>query len=303
MKTIAASAYPPSDWPRSGRLRKPYTFHRVRIVEGDATTAAPGPELPERDWQLAVHHLKGPINPYLLRLEHGHYPSIVRFVEQLGLDELTLWGASPDDRDTYLTEPWERLLADIWHLTDGVAMIPADHLMDAWSVGSQADAFREEQTKLREAFAYAAQSEGADQTIRFLRDYRKITHRSVGLESWSFPNPELYLTTWPVQPMDDEETLALVEAPAHIFARAWLELYDELQASGAPQICPRCNTPFIGSRRNQTYCTRDCQDRDYGQRRRRGEHRREYERMYQRKRRGTITSDEFETWKKRQGRK
>jgi predicted nucleic acid-binding Zn ribbon protein len=300
VNTTPASEYPPGKWPRTSRLWKPYTFHPIRVVEGDTPTAIPNPDQSERDRQLAVHHLKGPIHPHLLRLVPGSHDSIVDFAEKLGLDELILWGMSLGD--DYLTAPWLQLRVDMRHLDDGVATIPAVHLLEAWGFGSQTEAFAKEQTRLHEAYQYATDY-GADETVLFLRDYWRVTHPEAGLESWSFPNPEMNLVTWPVEPIDpmgDVESLALVEAPAHIFARAWLELYDSLQASGAPKICPRCGTPFLGVRKGQTYCSEECQETDYG-RRRRSDYRREYERMYQRMRRGAITRDEFADWKKRQG--
>jgi hypothetical protein len=279
----------------------PYTFHPIRIVDGDTPTAIHNPEMSDHDWQLAAHHLKGPIHAHLLRLVPGSYDSIVGFAEKLGLDELIRWGVNLDDG--YLSAPWHQLYQDMRDLDDGVVTIPAVHLLEAWGFGSQTTAFTEEQTRLHETYQYAADY-GADQTILFLRDYWRVTHPEAGLESWSFPNPEMNLVTWPVEPIDpmgDVETLALVEAPAHIFARAWLELYDGLQERGAPNFCPRCSTPFIGSQKGQKYCSRECQDADYG-RRRRSDYRREYERMYKRMERGTITRNDFTGWKKRQGR-
>jgi hypothetical protein len=288
MKTVPISKYPPADWPRSERLRKPYTFHPVRVVEGDTQTTPRDPNLSGRDYQLAVRHLKGPIHPHLLRLQPGSYPSIERFVEQLGFDELMLWGMGLDE--DYLTKPWHQLGENLEHIEDGFSTIPKDHLERAWCWGSQQDAFEDEQGRLRQAFDIAQRSEHADEAIRTMREATGV-----------WPKPDIRLILWPFSPDSDEEMATIVETPADIFARAWLELYDELQDNGIPSRCPTCGTPFIG-RDGQVHCTRDCQLRDYGQRRR-GNYRRGYERMYQRMRRGTITPDEFEAWKKRQGRK
>ena len=148
MNTTPAAQYPPGKWPRTGRLRKPYTFHPIRIVDGDTPTAIHNPDQSEPDWQLAVHHLKGPIHAHLLRLVPGSYDSIVGFAEKLGLDELILWGMSLGD--DYLTAPWRQLAEDMSHLDDGVATIPAVHLLKAWGLGSQTEAFAEEQTRLQE---------------------------------------------------------------------------------------------------------------------------------------------------------
>ena len=180
------------------RFRKPYTFHPIRIVDGDTPTAIRNPDRSGRDWQLAVHHLKGPIHAHLLRLVPGSHDSIVDFAEKLGLDELILWGMSLGD--DYLTAPWRQLVEDMSPLDDGVATIPAIHLLEAWGFGSQTESFAEEQTRLREAFQYAADY-GADQTILFLRDYWRVTHPEAGLKSWSFPKPEMMLVTWPVEPV------------------------------------------------------------------------------------------------------
>lgn len=299
MKTIPASEYPAQDWPRPSPLRKPYTFHRVRVDATDSDPAERDPDQSERDWQLAVHHLRGPIQPHLSRLVPGDIDSIVKFVERLGLDELAIWGMTLESDK--LNEPWHRLYADLTPLDNGVATVPQTHLSEAWA--SAAVPFAEEQTRLDEAYRYAARSEGADQTIRFLRDHWRSGPRGTHLKTRTFPHPEIDLVTWPIKPVDDAETLAIVESPAHILARAWLELYDHLQANGAPKICKGCQSPFIGTRSDQEYCTRECQLQSHGKdRRNRDSYRREYERMYQQKRRGTITDAQFAAWKKRQGR-
>jgi endogenous inhibitor of DNA gyrase (YacG/DUF329 family) len=279
----------------------PYTFHPVRVVDGDTPTATHSPELSVRGWQLAAHHLKGPIHAHLMKLVPGSYDSIVAFAEKLGLDELIAWGMTLDD--DYLAEPWHQLYDDMGSLDDGIATIPAIHLLEAWGLGSQTEAFTQEQTRLREAYQHAADY-GADETILFQRDYWRVAYPEANLESSSFPKPEITLVTWPVEPidpMDRGEPLALVERPAHIFARAWLELYDDLQERGAPQFCPRCKTPFISTVNSQRYCSRECQDRDYG-RKRDTEYRRHYQRMYKRMQRGTLSQEEFTAWKQRQGR-
>jgi hypothetical protein len=221
----------------------------------------------------------------------------VRFAERLGLDELMIWGMGLEDSG--LDEPWHQIYRDLSKLTDGVANVPRAHIVEAWTAARQV--FADERTRLEEAYRYSAQSEGADATILFLRDH--IRSRTGNLKSQMFPHPEIDLVTWPIKPVDDAETLAIVEAPNGIFARAWLELYDDLQVSGAPKLCSGCQTPFIGVRDDQEYCTRECQLRTHGRTRRsRDSYRREYESMYKKMKRGTITDAEFESWKKRQGR-
>jgi hypothetical protein len=60
--------------------------------------------------------------------------------------------------------------------------------------------------------------------------------------------------------------------------------------------------PFIGARTSQLYCNEDCRiehgDRAYS----RDPYRRGYLKLKQRVRRGTMTPEELETWKRRQGR-
>ncbi len=284
MKTPGPARWPTGDWPRAARIRKPYTFHRVRI-DNELDPLASRRE--DRQWQTAVDHLKVPIHPHLLKLEPGHFESIVRFAERFGLDELIRWGVYLDA--DYLTDPWHQLALDIALLDDdGVATVPARHLLEAWGIGTTTQAFREEQSQLRQGFEIAASSEGADDAFQAI------------VETRGHVIPEVNLIAWPITPVDDEETLALVESPANIFHRAWLELYDELQEGGLPRPCLRCGNPFIGARSNHEYCSRDCQLQAHGKRRR-TPYRREYERKYQQMRRGRITKDEFDEWKRRQG--
>jgi hypothetical protein len=242
-----------------------------------------------------VKHLRGPIHPHLLKLVPGRYESIANFAEELGLDELIRWGLSLEER--HLQDQWLEVWSSMNHLEEGFSTIPRIDLSDAWGFGSQAQAFAEEQTRLREGYDYL-ERHGADAAINLFQDYSKLTHPDAGLKTGRFPHPETRLETWPVQANDDSQpVLGIVEAPAHIFARAWLELYDELQIGGVPKLCPTCNTPFIGSRKGQKYCSRRCQDQ-----RTRSEAQRERERMYQRMRRGTITRREFAKWQQRTGR-
>jgi len=296
MRVSSASEYPPEKWPRPTRPAKPYTFHPIRLVDGENPTGTNSQS--ELDFRLAVNHLRGPIHTHLLKLVPGDYESIANFAEDLGLDELILWGMGLED--DYLTEAWHQLGVDMLYIEDGFGTIPKIHLQEAWGFGSQTNVFAEEQTRLREAYEYFAK-EGADAALQLFQDYWKPTHSDVGLETWQFPIPELMLVTWPIQPMESSDgsqpSLGIVEAPAHIFARAWVELYDELQTGGVPKLCPRCSTPFIGKRKGQKYCDRKCQDQ-----RSRSESQREYERMYQRMRRGNITRDEFAKWQQRSGR-
>jgi len=293
MRISSPSEYPARKWQRHTQLRKPYTFHPVRIVEGDVPTGTE--KLSDPDFRLAVKHLRGPIHPHLLKLVPGQYESVADFAEELGLDELIMWGLNLES--SHLQDQWFQVWSSMNHLEDGFSTIPKVDLSDAWGFGSQTVAFAEEQTQLREAYDYVEQH-GADAAIIFFQDYWKSTHRDAGLETSRFPRPETRLETWPIQPKDDSQpTLGIVEAPAHIFARAWLELYDELQIGGVPKLCPTCNAPFIGTRKGQKFCSRKCQDH-----RGRSESQREYERMYQRMRRGTITPDEFTAWQQRTGR-
>ncbi len=293
MKITSPSEYPVEKWPRFTRPRKPYTFHPVRLVEGDSPIGSE--KLSDKDWRLAVKHLRGPIHHHLLKLIPGDYESIAKFAEELGLDELISWGMTLGDDN--LEDAWHQLSRDGIYLQERFVTIPKIHLLEAWGFGSQTSAFAEEQERLREAFEYLA-AEGADAAIQFFQDYWKPTHPDAGLETWRFPIPELVLVPWPIHPKDDDHpSLGIVEAPAHIFARAWIELYDVLLAGGVPKLCPRCSTPFIGKRKGQKYCDRKCQDQ-----RSRSEHQREYDRMYKRMRRGSITREEFAKWQLRSGR-
>jgi hypothetical protein len=293
MKTRRATEHPPPAWTRTSRPFQPYTFHPIAIVDQDETTDTPQPTNDE--WRLAASHLREPIHKHLLKIVPGDNDSIIAFATRLGLDELISWGL--DLKDEYLRDPWLQLSTDISRPIDGVAHVPRFHLIEAWGKCSTVEAFREEQTALDEAYRYFT-DEGADQALHFFQDYRKPTHRDAGLDTWRFPTPTLRLVTWPIQPVDDDQpTLAIVEAPNHIFDRAWIELYDELERGGVPKICPECDVPFIGQRKGQQFCGRGCQDK-----RPRTDEQREYERMYQRMRRGAITQDEFNAWQQRTGR-
>jgi hypothetical protein len=293
VKLETATEYPPSRWSRTSRPLKPYTFHPIKIADREEDNDIPSPTNDE--WRLSASHLREPIHPHLLKIIPGDDDSIIAFATQLGLDELISWGMALESE--YQRDPWLQLRTDISRPVGNIAHVPRFHLIEAWGVGSTVEAFGEDQTALREAYDYFA-NEGADQALRFFQDYWKPTHQDAELSAWSFPTPILRLVTWPIQPIDDDQpTLAIVEAPNHIFDRAWLELYDALQRDGVPTICPECDVPFIGQRKGQRFCGRGCQDK-----RPRTDEQREYERMYQRMRRGAITQEDFDAWQQRTGR-
>jgi hypothetical protein len=293
MKIRRATDHPPANWTRTSRPLKPYTFHSIKIVDHEETNDTPSPRNDE--WRLSATHLREPIHSHLLKIVPGDNDSIIAFATRLGLDELISWGMDLDPE--YLRDPWLQLFDDISHPINGVAHVKESHLIEAWGIGSTVEAFREDLTALDEAYRYFA-DHGADQALLFFQDYWKPTHADADLDTWSFPTPTLRLVTWPIQPIDDDQpTLTIVEAPNHIFDRAWIELYDALQRDGVPTICPECDVPFIGQRKGQRFCGRGCQDK-----RPRTDEQREYERMYQRMRRGAITQDEFSAWQQRTGR-
>jgi len=301
MKTIEGEAFPANEWKRRSRLRQPYAFHPISLIDGEEPTGSPIRVAANtiEEWRTSVRFLKGPIHPHLFKLIPGDWDTISRFATEFGLDELIQWGIRHDDQ--YLSEPWVQLWTDLSFVDGGASTVPKVHLLEAWGLGSQAEAFREAQTQLREAYKYAEQNT-EDATLEFLHHYSKLIHNDPGIESWSFPSSvETRVTPWPVDPIDPKNArtnpvLGLVEKPADIFSRAWLELFDKLQEGRVPKSCPRCADPFIGERTSQKYCSRRCQDN-----RRRTERQRLLEKMYQRKRRGTMSSDDFENWKKREG--
>lgn len=288
MRIVKAMNIPVSAWPKSGRPRKPYTFHAVDVAPLDG-----GPTLGEslssdEEWQFAVSQLDEPIHPELLKLEPGNFYSVVAFSDRLGLDELIGWGIT--HQDSVVARSWMKVAIEWGRGRRNPARVSPETLLDAWSIGSGVDAFTEAQMKLRRAFEIAEHAEGADEALEAMR------------AEDAYEIPQVNLIGWPVKPADGSGALTLIEAPDGIFARAWLELYDHLQEDGLPKYCKGCGVPFIGGRISQKYCYDECRieygDRAYS----RDPYRKQYLKLRQRVRRGTMTTEEFEAWRRKQGR-
>lgn len=95
----------------------------------------------------------------------------------------------------------------------------------------------------------------------------------------------------------DESAHRLVEKPAGLFAYAWFELLAEIDRL-LPLHCEHCGLPFLPNRDGQRYCPgTGCYEAAYQSQYARHPHRREYQRMYKRYRRGTITEQEWQRWR------
>jgi hypothetical protein len=225
----------------------------------------------------AVYHV-GSVTPYVLRLIPGDTDSLLEFVDALGIVGLVKWvgGPAPAGIKTGF-ETWEPLCTAVL-VREPTLYEP--ELRAAWTHPNTIEQFSAEHERLTKAWEMATDED--DPKLALTR----------GLIKAFFQQPYPYELEFAVTSRSGK----IVERPRHILARSAFELLDTLERR-LPRRCELCTTPFPPSRSDQRYCGSKCADRAFRLGYDKTKYRKEYQKMYRRHRRGTITEAEWIAWK------
>jgi hypothetical protein len=158
-------------------------------------------------------------------------------------------------------------------------------VLDAWDDPATVAAFGEEQWLLESHW------EGTAVDFQdWAQDDDRVT--TALFEAVVADQPFAYFAT---QPVFDRGRL--VEVPVTMFARSYLELVDLVGRGLRPVRCEYCRQWFPPRRAGQRYCPgTSCRTEAYAWYEK-DPHRREYQRLYKKFKRGTITQDEWDRWR------
>ena len=282
----------PADWPIITRVRWPYTWDPITVDRG---AERPPPHAPSDGSDRLV--TRKPIHPHLLRLRAGDPESFADYVEEVGLLEFLPWvhdvvdSQSPGLRELVGTyERWRQRI--LW----------CGDLEAVWTGPATIGAFDDARQYLRSAYLFAT---GTPLIPSNASSDVEAAARDLGLVPPDDPREIAALihelawkqSTFKIKTWFDSATSRTVEQPAHVFARAWLELLDLLEQGGLTRLCPHCGNPFAPGRSNQKFCQHLCQQFAYDRRANSDPDRREYKKMEQRWRRGTLSDEEWQEYK------
>jgi hypothetical protein len=261
IQTILTQESDPSKWPATSLPIEPYFL-------GD---------LPPGPWE----YLDGPITPHLFRICAGDAESVTAFVAQFGFLELYNWAAGVfRESDSDAAPLWTRTMS-LWEAEGedpGTRMgASLRALTTAWEHPDTVSTFTDALSPLKDAWSTAADRNEPIQTaIHRFAVYTTDTPLSLTLSS-------------------SDGTLTL--RPSHVVARSWIELLHVLQTRRIrPVVCEHCGQLFPPRRNGQRFCPGTSCRADAYRPYEQSDYRREYQRMYKRYRRGSITVDEWDAW-------
>jgi hypothetical protein len=259
---IPTERHPTSKWRTVTWPIEPYQYEPVWV--------SPGPRPFRWSPPPVAYFYKGPIGDHLIRIQPGDTESLTSLVKQFGLHELLEW---TQERD--LTA-WNAIYSDY---QSGRRSFAGTALRDAWTDPSTTKAFTLDLRPLQHAYTRA---------------------QKPGLNEHALS--EILALAWEqhavnFDPVPNYDTGTIVIRPAHIFARAWLELVTFVADRDlTPRTCPNCNEAFTPKRSNQDYCRAECRLRAADKRRNQVKRRKEYKKKNQQKQRGTITEADYDAW-------
>jgi hypothetical protein len=229
-------------------------------------------------------YLDGPITPHILRLQPGDPDTATRFARKLGILGLSRWA----EMELRNEEPEARTLWEaISHeqapeeeSRDSWITRNLEQLSAAWTHEATAQAFKSDIAGIRLAWTAAADPD------RSLEDVALLAFLETAPPARALP-----MSLVPHQGN-------LVASPAHALARSWMELAHLLRTQRLrPARCGHCRQLFPPKRDGQQYCPGTSCARDHYRAYNQNEHRREYQKMYKRYRRGAISRDEWDAWR------
>jgi hypothetical protein len=259
---IPADRHPKSKWRTVTWPIEPYRYETVWV--------SPGPRPFRRSPPRVAYCYKGSIGDHLIRIQPGDNESLNSFVEQFGLHEFLEW---TQERDL---AAWNTIYSDY---QTGRRSFAGTDLRDAWTDPATIKAFTLDLLPLQDAYT-RAQEEGLNE---------HVLSEVLGL-AWEHAAVNF-------DPVVNVDTGAIVIRPAHIFARAWLELVTSIADRGlTPRTCPNCHETFTPKRSDQDYCRAECRLQFADKRRNKAQRRKDYKKKHQQMQRGTITQAEYDAW-------
>jgi hypothetical protein len=269
-----ATKWGAENWPQVSRLREPHEYWQRKVVHEQLD---PDSEVEPLGTDDAVYHV-GSVTPYVLRLIPGDTDSLFEFVDTLGIIGLVKWVGGPATAGIKPGfETWEPLCTAVLVREP---TLNASDLHAAWTHPQSVEQFSAEHQRLTRAWEMATEED--DPKLALTRELIKAF----------FQQPYPYELEFAVTSRSGK----VVERPRHVLARSAFELLDTLE-SRLPKRCELCPTPFPPSRSDQRYCTPKCADRAFRLGYDKTEYRKEYQKMYRRYRRDTITEAQWVTWK------
>ncbi len=257
--------FPPQDWPKSSRPREPFRARPIQVVEthdevNQITRAWLLEKMPEMP---ETFYVLDPIYPELLALTDLN--QFVSFVERLGLLEFV---------------PLLGVEGGVFSETVGTRAVARDELSELW----ESMDFEWQRIILHNTLLTEDRREGDS-----------LDDRIAGFAAVATGDP-FSRTMLQVYLRRESTSGILFERPVHILARGWIEVSESVEDT---IVCEFCGNPFRPNRSGQRFCPgRDCNQRAHREAYDKSEYRRAYQRMYGRKRRGSMTADEFEDWKR-----
>lgn len=316
--TRPAAGSSPRDWRLVTRARRPYTFDPITI---DWSPQRPAPTSPRTPDERQV--LRGPIHPHLLKLKPGDPESFAQFVENFGILEFLPWLMDQDVFPNGHPDAWRPVIGTYEVLGQRTLWYP--DLEAAWTDPMTQICFTDAQDHLRSAYRDATEDAPDDPDHGLESDAdpdpeaRAAHLRGVMIESaegepdlgaieaavatflaLTRPDPdpdaaaeEYYERAWwssalKVEFWYDPPTKRIVEQPAHIFARGWLELADLLEKGGLTRTCPYCGNPFAPRREKHRFCSHECQQHAHDKRANQTPERRAQKRNHMRRARAAL---------------
>lgn len=278
MNTRNVTNWRAENWPRVNRLREPHEYWQREIVH-----ERPDPETDVQPLGADdAFYYTGSVTPHVLRLVPGDTDSLVEFVGALGIVGLVKWAGGPAPAGIKPgLESWEPLSTAV--LVKEPTLYAPD-LDAAWTNPHTIEQFSAEHQRLTRAWEMATDEDDPKQALT--RELFKAF----------FQQPYPYELEFAVTIRSGK----IVERPRHILARSAFELMDSL-ANRIPKRCELCTTPFPPNRSDQRYCTDQCARKAYRLGYDKTPYRQEYQKMYRRYKRGTITETDWLAWKQSSG--
>jgi hypothetical protein len=229
-------------------------------------------------------YLDGPITPHVLRLQSGDPATAVEFARKLGILGLGRWAATElTDAHPDASRLWEAIRYEHdpkGESRDSWIARNLEQLSHAWTHEGTVEVFRSDISGLRLAWDRFADR---DESLEYIALFTAIETAPPA-------------TAMPLKLVPHRDTYVL--APGHALARSWLELIHLLRTQRLrPARCEHCGQLFPPRRDGQKYCPGTSCARDHYRGYNQTEHRREYQKMYKRYRRGAITLNEWDAWR------